>query len=195
MAKPKNPPPTAEQVQCVRDAWAVLLWDKPRIAADTGLSRQQVHGLIHAHSWWSQERAKRQKAHDESLAAQGDECTRRQMRAALAALGAYAVAAEKTERGMVETDDPERLEQWRKVLPPFRDLHHVERVNTGRPDAISAVAVTATDDRSKSLLERLIERAGAEGVKTVPFPGDEATAEGEAAAQPPADAAPGKDGL
>jgi hypothetical protein len=128
------------------------------------------------------------RARDGALAAQGEEATRLQMRAALAALGAYAVAAEKSERGMVEASDPETLEQWKKVLPPFRDLHHVERVNTGRPDSIAAVDIASTDDRNKSLLERLIERAGPDGVKTVPFPGDE----GDRPAAPDSDDDAGK---
>jgi hypothetical protein len=184
MAKPKNPPPTAEQVQCVRDAWAVLLWDKVRIAQETGLSLQQVVGLIGSTlgSHWSRERVKRQKAHDATLTEQGEEATKRQMRAALALAGAHAIGAEKAERAMASASDVEALQHLRK-LPPLREVQIVDRTNTGRPvgdvGIAASVAITGPED--------WLARLAAAGVPREPFLGD--TPE-QAPAEPPADGKP-----
>jgi hypothetical protein len=181
MAKPKKPPPTAEQVQRVRDAWAILLHEKAQIAQDTGLSLQQVVGLIQAHSFWTRERIKRQHAHDETLAQQGEECTRRQMRAALALAGAHAIGAEKSERAMAAATDNEALLALRR-LPPIREVQIVERTNTGRPTGDAGIAATIAITGPDDWLAKL----AAAGVPREPFLGDDAPAPDE----PPAGGKP-----
>lgn len=172
MAAEKRPPPTAEQIQRIRDGWSVRLLDVRSIAEETGLHRATVLAEIRRRSWWSEQRVRRQKARDEKLAALGEECTRRQMEAALALAGAWAVGAEKAERAMAEASDLQALGSLRR-LPSLRDVQVVERVNTNRPVVGPAPGQAQGEDRTKSILERLLDRAGEGQVPTAPFPGEE----------------------
>jgi hypothetical protein len=178
MAKPKNPPPTAEQEHRVELCWSILLYSKARIAEETGLTPQQVVGLIASNrgQHWTRERVRRLHLRDAEIGEQAAECTRREMDAALAVAGAHKLAAIRGERAIAAAPTDVEALKLARHLPTFESAHRVERVNTGRPVAGPPAPPTVGDDRSKSILERAIERCreeGLPGIPTEPFPGEE----------------------
>jgi hypothetical protein len=106
---------------------------------------------------------------------QAAECTRREMEAALAVAGAHRIAAVRGERAIAAAPTDEAALKLARHLPTFESAHRVERVNSGRPVAGPPAQLAVGDERTKSILERAIERCREEGlpsIPTEPFPGE-----------------------
>lgn len=169
---------TPEQWSRARALYLYQSQDATRIAAEVGAHVSAVRAAIRNGDWNRRlaERRRREDAAHEQDATERAEAERLQD-ARIVTLTDIALDAWETglRRLAIELtscsarDIPRFL---RALLSP-PDAQRMQRTATGRPVALPAHLAHGGVDRTKSILERLIERAGAEAVPTAPFPGDD----------------------
>lgn len=169
---------TPEQWSRARALYLYFTQDATRIATEVGAHVSAVRAAIRNSDWNRRlaERRRREDAAQEQSAAERAEAERRQD-ARIVTLTDIALDAWETglRRLAVELTDcaAKDIPRFLRALLAPPDAQRMQRTATGRPVVMPANLVGAGADRTKSILERLLEQAGAGSVPTAPFPGDE----------------------